>query len=167
MSHGPLLAEPLDIDAIMTEHAASEARVVAESTPFHEAVAALRHANRCDVCGKTRTVINIAPRRGIHHQWKDEPVSPATHCACPDGPAYVAPSTDAIDIVFAPSVTVETISRLFYAANGGGWIEPGVRGVVVNIETHRRIATLLFEGHDAPYLMNVRDLRARVKAVAA
>lgn len=178
MSHRPLLAEPLDIDAIIAEQAAHEARVVAEAetieriseqVPFFAAVKAVRDANRCVNCGKTLALLNARQfrQRGFHMPYIVERPDPEIHCTCVGGPAYIAPPTDASDVVLAPSVTVETISRLFYAANGGGWIEPGVRGVVVKIETHRKIATLLFEGHDKPYLMNVRDLRARVKAVAA
>lgn len=46
------------------------------------AVQAIRDAERCDVCGKTKALINWG--RG----FRPEKPTPATHCACPGGPAY-------------------------------------------------------------------------------
>lgn len=51
---------------------------------FAAVVGAIRDAERCDRCHKTRAVLNVA----AHHQvFRGERVSAETHCTCVDGPA--------------------------------------------------------------------------------
>lgn len=50
--------------------------------------AMLGEALRCATCGKKTTVANTA---GHRRPFAAEPVSAATHCACPGGPAHDGP----------------------------------------------------------------------------
>lgn len=55
--------------------------------PLCKLAAQLHNAEVCDVCGKSRVVVNMAYRG-----YRAERVTPATHCACVGGPAYIKPA---------------------------------------------------------------------------
>jgi hypothetical protein len=60
---------------------------------FFDAVRAIKAADMCDRCGKTRALVNVAQRG-----FREEKADPRLHCDCPPvgdapaGPAYVAPA---------------------------------------------------------------------------
>lgn len=57
-------------------------------TSLRDVVAAIRDGERCNDCGKTRAVINANAIAGLRG-YREEKITPETHCACPGGPAYV------------------------------------------------------------------------------
>lgn len=89
MSRGSALPHPMTAADVLAEHQATP------QVSFSVLVGALRAANACGACGKTRVVLNIS---GHGRPFRAERVSPATHCACEGGPAYVAPAMTTAEV---------------------------------------------------------------------
>lgn len=83
---------------ILAEAAIAESRVMLEATPatkhqsFFATLHQLREAFRCPTCGKSRAVMNVAPRG-----FRAEKVTPDTHCHCPDSPIVKAQAAGALN----------------------------------------------------------------------